>query len=312
MIRKILVFIALLPAVCFGKHVRSVIFDTDWWTDVDDACAIRILLDAEKKGEINVCGIAISSLNETSVASLRSFLDYEKRPDMRIAVDWQAIDYPGKPCYHDLLIKSNPIENTKKAEDCVQFYRSILASAKGKIDIIVVGFPNTLARLLESGPDEHSDLDGRQLIKKKVNRLWMMAGMYPSGKEHNFAHNERSCNAAIKVTSQWPTKITFLGFEVGIQVLVGDGLENEDLLRSVMISHGSEKGRCAWDPITTYMAIKGSPEAFSLETVKGTCKVEKDGSNTFEPDPKGRHEYVKLLKNPSYYQNILNTILRHR
>ena len=38
--------------IASAQCTKPVIFDTDWWTDVDDACAVRILLDAERKGDV--------------------------------------------------------------------------------------------------------------------------------------------------------------------------------------------------------------------------------------------------------------------
>lgn len=37
--------------IASAQCTKPVIFDTDWWTDVDDACAVRLLLDTERKGD---------------------------------------------------------------------------------------------------------------------------------------------------------------------------------------------------------------------------------------------------------------------
>lgn len=43
---------------------------TDWWTDCDDAVALRILLRAHKAGQICIDAIIINACMEYSVSSL--------------------------------------------------------------------------------------------------------------------------------------------------------------------------------------------------------------------------------------------------
>lgn len=51
--RNIVAVLLLLLPLTVSSRPRQVILDSDWWTDVDDACAIRLLLDAQKSGTPN-------------------------------------------------------------------------------------------------------------------------------------------------------------------------------------------------------------------------------------------------------------------
>lgn len=64
-------FLRLLPLVLLiacSEAPRQVIFDTDWWTDVDDACALRLLLQQEREGKVNLRGVCLSAVCGSSVA----------------------------------------------------------------------------------------------------------------------------------------------------------------------------------------------------------------------------------------------------
>lgn len=279
------------------------IFDTDWWTDVDDACAIRMLIKADQVGEIDLQGICLSAVCPTSYESIGKFLHFEGRDDIPLGADKEAVDFPGVSSFHPLLCgQDGPIIKEGDVLDCVDFYRSLLSKARRPVDIVAVGFPNTLSRLLESAPDGYSDLTGKDLVKKKVRHLYLMAGQYPSGREHNFCLTERSSRAGDAVLREWPGEITLLGYEIGIEVVAGGSLPKDDLLHQVLEVHGSASGRYMWDPLTLYMALKGGAENAGFSTVRGTCILDpKTGENTFEPSKSGRHEYVTFLHEPSWY-----------
>lgn len=169
--RILAIIAAVLAAANLSARPKAVIFDTDWWTDVDDACAIRILHSAHKDGLVDIKGICLSALDEYSVESLSAFMNYEGMDGMTIGADKEATDFPGKSCFHEYLAKNGPeaaYRSVDEIEDAVEFYRRILSRSRRKVDIVVVGFPNTIARLLESKPDRYSRLDGARLVRRKV------------------------------------------------------------------------------------------------------------------------------------------------
>lgn len=312
-IKRIFAIIAaILVAANLPAQPRAVIFDTDWWTDVDDACAIRILHSAHKDDLVEIKGICLSALDEYSVESLSTFMNYEGMDGIMIGADKEATDFPGKSCFHEYLAKNGPeaaFKSVDEIEDAVDFYRRILSESRRKVDIIVVGFPNTIARLLESKPDRYSRHNGVELVRRKVGTLWIMAGKYPDGSEHNFNLTERSRKAGAKVCKEWPGRIVFLGYEIGIKVQAGGTLPDGDLLRKVLILHNDFNGRDAWDPMTVYMACLGNPEKAGFNVIRGMNSVNpKDGSNVFT-EGKGRHSYVIFKESPDVIKSALDGIL---
>ena len=313
--KKFLPFLIYVVTAC-SPSPRSVIFDTDWWTDVDDVCALRTLLYAEQKGMVTMKGICLSAIDSLSVPSLSSFLNYEGRSNVFLGADKEAVDYSGNPLWHGVLAKEHvqqEISSIDEVADATSFYRKILTEVKGQIDIIAVGYPNALALLLQSGPDKWSSLSGKELVQKKVRHLWMMAGKYPEGKENNFIRSKRSIKAGYIICTEWPTEITFLGYEVGIQVKAGGNLSEDDLLHKVLVAHGSAEGRYAWDPLLTWLACLNDLEGAGFEAVRGTVILDSEtGENRFNPSPNGRHCYVRMLHEPEWYAAMLRPILRER
>ena len=295
---------AYILAACSTQ--KSVIFDTDWWTDVDDALALRVLRNLQSEGHLELKGICLSAVDSTSIESISGFMYYEGLTDVPLGADKLASDFPGHPAYrqailNDIRTKAGQ-KNIDACPDCVELYRSILSNSRGKVDIIAVGFPNALSRLLETD---------YTLIKRKVNHLWMMAGKYPEGKEHNLCLSPRSRRAGAEICERWPTEITFLGYEVGIQVIAGGSLPPDDLLRDILDAHGSAKGRYAWDPMTVLLAASPSPADAGYDVVRGRVSVNpEDGSNTFEASPDGPHAYVVMKEPPQYYTSCLDSLLR--
>ncbi|MBQ1865687.1 MAG: nucleoside hydrolase [Bacteroidales bacterium] len=304
-IKSFFLSLALLPIlISCSEAPKPVIFDTDWWTDVDDACALRLLLQEESEGTVDLLGVCLSAVCETSVPSLSSFLDYEGAGSMRIGADKQATDYPGKSKWHQTIIDNHPkraVSSIDDVQDCVEFYRDLLSKSRKKVDIIAVGFPNAISRLLESDPE---------LVTKKVGHLWLMAGKYPEGEEHNFILTERSRLSGENICLHWPTPVTLLGWEVGIKVRVGGSLPEDDLLHKVLVAHGSADGRYAWDPMTAWMACLGSPEMAGFKTVTGTVTLDPvTGKNSFIPKEDGPHRYVIMAHEPGWYSSAIEGIL---
>ena len=301
----IMALIALASSCKTQQQPKGIILDTDWWTDVDDAMAVRLLKSLQDQGKIEAKGICLAALDSQSVATLSGLMHYEGLDDVPLGADYEATDFPGEAVYRQTIIDDPRAKGlytkTEDCSDCVDFYTKILKESKDKIDIVTIGFPNCIARLLEAEPE---------LVKSKVGHLWMMAGRYPEGREYNICCAPRSSRAAAYVCENWPTEITFLGWEVGDVVRAGGKLKEGDLVHNILVAHGSAQGRCAWDPLTLLLAAEGLPEAAGFTAVRGRCKVNaEDGSNTFEESPDGPHSYVVMAHEPEFYASWLDSLL---
>ena len=278
--------------------MRKFILDTDWWTDCDDAVAIRLLCNAHQKGEVEILGININACMPYSIPSLDVFTR-DCGVNVPLAIDHAATDFQGKPPYQEhLAAVRKPERHNEDVPDGLDFYWRLLSQAEdNSVEILSIGFTQVLAELLKRE-------NGRVLVARKVKHLWMMAGKWDEqgGREYNFHKNELTRRSGAEVCAAWPSPITFLGWEVGHSVKSGGHLPDGDLLKQVMIDHGSEDGRSSWDPMLILLAIIGDPARAGYRCVYGHAKVEAaDGSNFFVEDAHGPHRYVVKIHDDAYY-----------
>ena len=257
--------------------MRNFILGTDWWTDCDDAVAIRILAREHKSGRIKIKGIGINACMEYSVKSLDGFLCSEGVDDIPVGIDINATDFGGTPPYQKRLAKlPSKYNSNADAEDSVRLYRRILANSKENLEIIEIGYLQVIANVIESKGDDISPKTGLELIKEKVSKIWVMAGKWDEvcGKENNFVRNDRSRVAGSIFCEKCPVPVTFLGWEVGADVITGDNLNENDILYRVLCDHGSQKGRMSWDPMLVLLAITGDESAAGYDVVRGIASVD--------------------------------------
>ena len=292
--------------------MKNFILGTDWWSDCDDCVALRILLRAHKKGAIKLKGIIINACMDDSVASIDAFMKDEAVTDIPVGIDLGATDYPGKLTYQKILAPFSNKTN-KDAEDAVKLYRKILAESTEKVEIIEIGFLQVVAALLKSKPDEISDKTGIELVREKVSKFWVMAGKWDedNGSEHNFALNERSRMGGYEFCKLCPVPVTFLGWEIGKDVVTGSNLLTQDVLHKVLVAHGSESGRLSWDPMLVLMAVIGDEVKSGYDVVTGFATVDAEtGNNHFRVAKDGLHKYVVKKFDNSYYVDKINEIIK--
>lgn len=292
---------------------RQMILGTDWWTDCDDAVALRLLARAHVKGEVQLLGVVINACMEYSVASLRGFLDTEGVGEVPIGIDLAATDFGGAPPYQRRLATNfRPEMSNRDAEDAVRLYRRLLSEATEPVEMLEIGFLQAVRALLDSPPDEISPKTGCELVREKVKKLWVMAGKWDGDgeRENNFARNERARVAAAAFCRTCPVPVTFLGFEVGCDVVTGKDLREDDPLYGVLSDFGSPQGRESWDPMLVMLALIGDEAAAGYRTVRGTASVDPlTGFNYFVRSDGGPHAFVVKQRSDEYYENYINSRL---
>ena len=292
--------------------MRSFILGTDWWTDCDDAVALRLLTRAVEEEKIQVLGIGINACMEYSVASLKAFLSSYGIDGIPIGIDRNATDFEGIPVYQKNLAECMPSVTNDDAEDAVRLYRRILAEASEMVEIIEIGFLQVIASVLQSDPDDISDKSGIELFTEKVRKVWVMAGKWDADgeKEHNFCNNARSRTAGKVFCELCPVPVTFLGWEIGYGVITGGKLDRNECLYSVMKDHGSENGRHSWDPMLVIMSLIGDEEKAGYITVSGTASVDAEsGRNYFIKNNTGKHKFVIKQRENCFYEEQIDRLL---
>lgn len=227
----------------------NVIFDTDMWSDIDDALALAMLHALQDRHEINLVAVTVSTdikwcasyvdLVDTfyghpqvPIGLVRDGLDLEafrkKYPDMTWPVTryTEILSEEKKP--NGALVYPHRLIDGKKAPEAVSLLRRTLAALPdGSVVMIQVGYSTNLARLLDSNADAASPLSGSDLVRKKVRLLSVMAGNFAAtisdGKTLEKGQPEfnlmSDVPSAQKLFASWPTPIVASGFEIGLAML---------------------------------------------------------------------------------------------
>jgi inosine-uridine nucleoside N-ribohydrolase len=295
---------------------KRVIFSTDWWTDVDDAVALRLLLHAERLGLVDIRACVISTLLAKGPGSLDALCHFEGRTRMPIGMD--PVYAPGGvPPYQTTLFDNNwhDAGYSTATLSSVEVMRRALAEApNASVDIIEVGYHTNLQKLLQSTSDAISSLTGLQLVTDKVKRLWVMGGEYPTEglTSNNFARDATAMAAANYVFANWPGEIYLQGDTIGNEIRTGENLQGTtatDPLAQALSDHGSlTTGRNSWDPLCTWAACLDDIFTSCYSLVRGTNAVNSGtGVNTFTANPaSGNHYYMKKTAPDYWYKKDLN------
>jgi inosine-uridine nucleoside N-ribohydrolase len=298
----------------------AVIFDSDMGPDYDDVGAITLLHAFADSGYATILATVASTKYEGVAAVFDVFNTYFKRPDLLIGVPkGKALELKDWQHWTDTVIKNYPhsIKMNDEVPDAISVYRKVLASQPDKsVTIITVGFLTNLAGLLQSPPDQYSNLEGIQLVNKKVRQLVCMAGRFPEGSEFNLDRDAASSNT---VFANWPTAVLFSGFEIGARIKTGLPLINnntivhspvKDVFRIAIPKDPKDSlGRSSWDETAVLVAIKGCQPWYKLNA--GKIIMNKDGSNRWSDDPPVHHHLVEV-QSPAVVEQLINKLIMHQ
>ena len=203
---------------------RRIIFGTDWWTDCDDIAALDILLGAHQRGQIDLKAIGVSSVMRYSAPSVKALCEQHGLDGIPIGID-RGAERKGIFCLYQKKLAAYCRSGFTNGDcpEAYQLYRSVLSSAPEKAVIVDVGFPQIVMELLRSGPDEYSESSGLRLVEEKVSEIILMGGRWDRspGREYNFCAYRANREAAAYLCENSPVPLTFLGYEVGKDVVTG-------------------------------------------------------------------------------------------
>lgn len=276
----------------------DLIFDTDIGSDCDDVMALTYLVYAKRNLGVNIKAVTISNGCAYGVAATRAFFE-------DLGENVPPIGSPAKELKaHEgycpaLATKFGSIKEPIKGENAVKVMRNALVNSENAVICAVGAFTNVGA-LLESPPDEISDLDGVELVRQKCSKIVLMAGIF----DPNISRIEWNVHLDIPATQTTarlcPVELVFLPSETGINVLTGAPAiakyGDRTPLTTAFLSWKSvrETGtRPSWDPVTAVYAVEGCRD-FLTETKNGTVTVADDGKTTFEENEEGTHKVLYL------------------
>ena len=295
------------------KEAKQIIFDTDIGMDCDDAAALGILLNAHKRGECEILAITASTGREGATATVNAICDYYGVNGIPVGRMKRMLQCDGVNNYARAVMEKYGTEDVET--DAVPLLRKTLAGAAGKVSVIAVGPLSNLEELLKSKADEFSPLCGAELVKQKVDKLYVMIGSFPQnfgGKRFREWNLLQDVPAARYVIENWGTKKVYLPHEIGAAVFTEMGqnenpvwysMKNFAIANGVDISNGYR--RESWDPVTCMIALNENNPLF-IYSPEGTVTVDGDSVTLFEEKTGGLDKYLSVNSDLKGIEKLLN------
>ncbi len=291
------------------QYAPRIIFDTDMGNDIDDALALAMLNNYMSEGKLKLMGVILSKKNRYSAEYVDILNTWYGHPGIPLGMTRKNRG-PQDPTYAKAIaeLKENgekvfqgSLTGYRNIPDGVSLYRKLLAgSPDTSLIVICVGFSTNLSGLLNSGPDEYSTQNGKDLIRKKVKYLSMMAANFDGSIQYREFNVVNDCEAAGNVFDHWPTRIIISPFEVGIQVKYpASSIEHDfgkekhhplaDAYKSFM---KMPYDRPCWDPTSVLYVMEKDSGFFSLSG-PGIVRTDTVCATHFVPEKDGKCRYLK-------------------
>ena len=177
--------------------VPLVILDTDIGSSTDDLFALEMLHRYEQEDRCRLLGVVVDRMGEANAAIADVMNTYFGHPDTPLGLVKQGIpepkvwiDYGTLPTITDADGKpmfSHTVSDYASLPDGYMLYRRLLAAQPDhSVSICSIGFVTALAALLQSEGDEHSPLNGVELVRRKVKCIYLMGGVFGKSVEPDF------------------------------------------------------------------------------------------------------------------------------
>lgn len=287
------------PAPAAAEPVR-LIFDTDIGNDVDDVMALAMIHTLEARGGCRLLAVTVTKDHPKAAALVDAVNTFYGRGDVPIGVVRNGVT-PDEGRFlklaDDVVTYPHDLKSGAEAPEAVDLLRRTLAAQPdGSVTLVQVGFFTNFVRLLASPPDAHSPLSGRELIRKKVARLSVMAGAFQTiGADNHFLEFNvvQDVPAAQKLVKDWPTPIVWSGFEIGVAAAYPhrsierdfDYVPHHPVKEAYYLYEPPPHDRPTWDPTATLAALLPDADYFTLSE-PGRVEVADDGFTRFVRAPR--------------------------
>ena len=291
----------------------KVIFDTDIGNDVDDVLALGILHSLQTRGVCELLAVTVTKQDELAGPFVDAINTFYGRPDVPIACIRNS---PSKETARKFLVLAeqkdggqlrypHKLQKSSDTPEPVQLLRKLLASQEdGSVVLVQVGFFSNFAALMNSPADATSPLTGRELIKKKVRFLSVMAGAFQTIDHNNHYLEYNVWNdlpAAHALVKEWPTPIVWSGFEIGIAVAYPavsierdfNYVKHHPIAEAYYLYEPPPHNRPTWDLTSVLYAVLPDRGYFDLSP-PGKVTLGPDGFTGFKPEDKGRDRFLIL------------------
>ena len=289
------------------KDIR-VILDCDMGSSTDDLFALMMLYRYMDMKRCNLIGVVVDRMGKANADIVDMMNNFYGYPDIPIGLETQGVKTPHVfITYHNApyartteaipMFKRSVGDNGTYMEG-YKLYRKLLSEQPDhSVTIASIGFVTSLARLLESGPDEFSPLNGVELVKAKVKEIYAMGGVFGEAVEPDY-NFKAAIDFSLKFFELLPKEVDII-FSPGE---VGDPLDyrpetviadmnwtDTHPIKWIYQFLNCDTGQKMWDPQAVIHAVEG--DDFYKLSERGWVTLTPNGETIFKADPKGNARY---------------------
>ena len=285
-----------------------IIFDCDMGSSTDDLFALMMLYRYMEMKRCTLLGVIVDRMGAANADAVDVMNNYYGYPQIPVGLERAGIRDPKVFIpYHNVAYardeEARPLfKQTYRAPgeypEAYKLYRKILSEQPDhSVSIASVGFVTSLARLLQSVPDEYSPLNGVELVRAKVKDIYCMGGVFGEAVEPDYNFTQ-AIDFSLKFFELWPKELdmVFSPGEVGDPLFYPDPQVLADInwtdchpIKWVYEYLQCDTGQKMWDPLAVINAVEGD-DLYTLSE-RGWVELTPRGETIFTPDPKGNCRY---------------------
>ena len=317
----------------FGINVKSnyeqkdirIIYDCDMGSSTDDLFALMMLYRYMDMKRCTLLGVVVDRMNRANADAVDVMNNYYGYPDIPIGLEQFGVKSPRVFIpYHNMAyarstegvpLFKRTVGDQGEYMDGYKLYRKLLAEQPDKsVTVVSVGFVTCLSRLLQSGPDEFSPLNGVDLVQRKVKSIYLMGGVFGDSFEHDYNFTA-AIDYSLKFFELLPKDIdiVFSPGEVGDplyysaeQVIADLNWTDSHPIKWIYQFLVEDKFQKMWDPLAVLNAVEGDEAIFKMSG-RGWVTLTPTGETLFTPDPKGNARY-QLPGDKNWSETLLKYI----
>ena len=252
-------------------------------SSTDDLFALMMLYRYMDMKRCTLLGVIVDRMDRANADAVDVMNNYYGYPDIPIGLEKNGVKDPRIfiPYHNMAYARSTDGEPLFKRTvgdngdylDGYKLYRKILAAQPDKsVTIASVGFVTCLSRLLQSGPDEYSPLNGVDLVAKKVKNIYMMGGVFGDSFEHDYNFTA-AIGYSLKFFELLPKDIdlVFSPGEVGdplyysaTEVISDLNWTDSHPIKWIYQFLKEDKFQKMWDPLAVINAVEGDQVFYKL------------------------------------------------
>lgn len=151
---------------------------------------------------------------------------------------------------------------------------------------------------MKSQADEYSDLNGVELVKRKVKAIYLMGGVFNGAIEKIEYNFSQGIDFVQDFFALLPSEVDLVfspgeagdAFDYKVENVISDiSWTDAHPIKQVYLNCNCNTGQKMWDVLPVINAVKG--DDWFLLSPRGRVEVLRNTRTIFTPDPKGNYRY---------------------